>query len=74
MSKSEKLNNYPFEEGSSTYGYIIPIFYGHKGGGKITEPPENPPKLDTSAIPPSRGDHRGSSTNMPNKNADGKND
>lgn len=56
MSGNEKLNNSSSEKGRSTYRDIIT--HGHRGGGKVTKPPKNPHKLDTSAIPPSRGVHR----------------
>ena len=62
MSKNEKLNN------SSSRDIIT---YGHQGGGKVTKPPENPPKLDTSAIPPLQGSGKGSSANTSNQDADG---
>ena len=53
MSKSEKPDNSSSRERRFVYEDFV--FYGHKGRGKVTEPPENPPNLDTSAIPPLRG-------------------
>ena len=53
MSKGEKLNNSSSRERSSLYGDFV--FHGHIGGGKVTEPPETAPDIDTSAIPPLRG-------------------
>lgn len=58
MSGNEKLKNSSSEKGRSAYRDVIT--HGHRGGGKVTKPPKNPPipKLDTSAIPPSQGVHR----------------
>jgi len=58
MSGNEKLNDSSSEKIRSTYRDIIT--HVHRGGGKVTKPPKNPPvpKLDTSAIPPSQGVHR----------------
>ena len=52
MSKSEKPDNSSSRERNSLYGDFV--FHGHIGGGKLTEPPEMTPNIDTSAIPPLR--------------------